>query len=284
MKNGIPNYNEIIFTKDEKDKIVELYTKDELSTPKIGLIMGCNYGKICSVLDEYGIKRKNNGRRKYSLNENDFDKIDTQNKAYVLGLIYADGCNFPPKCTSFISLQESDKEILEKIKIEIGSTQPIKIIDQSSRNDNNYSYNNMCTLNMYSKHICESLERLGVVRNKSLVLDFPTIDNHLIPHFVRGYFDGDGSLYMYEKKNGGKHITITYTSTEKFCNKLKDIIKNELGINCGVYDASCHNGITKVASITGVEHPLKVLNWMYKDADLYLQRKYDRYIEYLNIA
>lgn len=64
MKNGIPNYNEIIFTKDEKDKIVELYIKDELSTPKIGLIMGCNYGKICSVLDEYGIKRKKQRTKK----------------------------------------------------------------------------------------------------------------------------------------------------------------------------------------------------------------------------
>ena len=40
MKDGIPNYNEIVFTKTEKDKIVELYTKDNLSTPIIGKMMG----------------------------------------------------------------------------------------------------------------------------------------------------------------------------------------------------------------------------------------------------
>ena len=282
MKDGIPNYNEIVFTKTEKDKIVELYTKDNLSTPIIGKMMGCNYQKICSILDEYGIKRTNKCRRKYSLNENYFDDINTPNKAYILGLMYADGCNFPPKSTSNISLQESDKELLEKIKIEIESTQPLKFIDQSNRNDNGYSYNNMCTLNMYSKHVCETLTKLGVIQNKSLLLEFPNISSNLYSHFIRGYFDGDGSLYMYKKSNGNVHITITYTSTEKFCKKLKEIIEKELGINCGIYDASCHNGITKVASITGVKHPLKVLNWMYKDAELYLQRKYDKYIDYMN--
>ena len=118
--------------------------------------MGCNYQKICSILDEYGIKRTNKCRRKYSLNENYFDDINTPNKAYILGLMYADGCNFPPKSTSNISLQESDKELLEKIKIEIESTQPLKFIDQSNRNDNGYSYK-MCirdrnnSYNQYSK-------------------------------------------------------------------------------------------------------------------------------------
>lgn len=129
MRNGIPNYNEIIFTQEQKEKIVKLYTEDKLSTPKIGKIMGCNYNKICSILDEFEIKRTDNGKRKYTLNEEYFDFIDTPNKAYVLGLMCADGCNYPPKQTAFISLQESDRELLEKIKIEIGSNQPLKIID-----------------------------------------------------------------------------------------------------------------------------------------------------------
>lgn len=280
MKNGIPNYNEIIFTKEQKLEIVKLYTEEKLSTPKIGKIMGCNYNKICHILDEFGIQRVNNGVRKYKLNEKYFDCIDTPNKAYVLGLMCADGCNFPPKCTACISLQESDINLLEQIRNELNSDQPIRIIDQSNRHsDNNYSYNNMCTLNMYSTHICKSLEKLGVVRNKSLILEFPTISNELYSHFVRGYFDGDGSLYQYIKNEKNKSIRITFTSTEKFCEKLKEILENELGIYCGIYDASCHNGITKVVSISG-SASVKVLDWMYKDAELYLQRKYDRYLKY----
>ena len=96
---------------------------------------------------------------------------------------------------------------------------------------------------------------------------------------MRGYYDGDGSVYRYIKNENNKHITLTITSTEKFCKRVKEIVEKELGIYCGIYDASCHNGITKVASLSGTS-AVKLMNSMYKDADLYLQRKYDRYIEY----
>lgn len=132
---------------------------------------------------------------------------------------------------------------------------------------------------MYSRHMCKSLENLGVVRNKSLELKFPNIDKNLYSHYLRGYFDGDGSVYQYIKNENNKKITLTFTSTEQFCKRLKEIVENQLGIYCGIYDASCHNGITKVASLSGIS-AVKLLNWMYKDADLYLQRKYDRYIKY----
>ena len=279
MKNGIPNYNEIVFTKEQKEEIVRLYVEEKLSTTKIVKIMNCSYNKICRILDEFGIERINNGRRKYNLNEEYFDGIDTPNKAYVLGLMCADGCNYPPKQTAFISLQESDRELLEKIRNEMSSNQPLKITDQSNRHDNNYSYNNMCTFNMYSKHICDSLTNLGIVKNKSLVLKFPDIKEELYPHLLRGYFDGDGSIYQQVKNEHNKKITLTFTSTEQFCKKIKEIVETKLGIYCGIYDASCHNGITKVASLSGTS-AIKLLNWMYKDADLYLQRKYDRYITY----
>lgn len=137
----------------------------------------------------------------------------------------------------------------------------------------------MCTLNMYSAHICRSLTNLGVVKNKSLVLEFPDISPNLYSHFLRGYFDGDGSLYRYAKNENNKRITLTFTSTEQFCVKIKEIVEKELGIYCGIYDASCHNGITKVASLSGTS-AMKLMDWMYKDADLYLDRKYKRYLEY----
>lgn len=242
--------------------------------------MGCNYNKICKILDEFSVKRTFNGVRKYNLNENYFDIIDTPNKAYILGLMCADGCNYPPKSTIFISLQESDKELLEKIRNELKSEKPLRIVDCSKRNDNGYSYNNMCTLEMYSAHMCKSLEKIGVVKNKSLKLEFPNIPRDLYAHFVRGYFDGDGSIYQYVKNENNKHIVLTFTSTENFCKKLKEILETELGIYCGIYESSCHNGITKVVSLAGKNSTKKLLDWMYKDATLYLKRKYDRYIEY----
>lgn len=280
MKNGIPNYNEIVFSDEQKRKIVDLYVKGGLSTTAIGKEMGCNYNKICRILDEFDIKRQKNRMRKYKLDETYFDRIDTPNKAYILGLMCADGCNYPPKRTAFISLQESDIDLLEKIRYELHSDQPLKIIDQSTRCNKNYSYNNMCTFYMHSTHICNSLTALGVVKNKSLVLDFPNIPEYLYSHFVRGYFDGDGSVYQYVKNENNKSIRITFTSTEQFCRKLKEILEKELDVYCGIYDASCHNGVTKVAALTG-DSSKRLLAWMYKDAELFLQRKYDRYIQYM---
>lgn len=70
MKNGIPNYNEIIFTKEQKEEIVRLYVEEKLSTTKIGKIMNCSYNKIYRILDEFGIKRVNNEQENIILMKN----------------------------------------------------------------------------------------------------------------------------------------------------------------------------------------------------------------------
>ena len=67
---------------------------------------------------------------------------------------------------------------------------------------------------------------------------------------MRGYYDGDGSVYRYIKNENNKHITLAITSTEKFCKRVKEIVEKNFGtFTVGIYDASCHNGITKVASL-----------------------------------
>ena len=128
-----------------------------------------------------------------------------------------------------------------------------------------------------SSHICDSLINLGVVPNKSLILEFPEIKEDLLHHFIRGVFDGDGSVYQGKIKT---QFTLTITSTDSFCNTLKCITEKFVGINCHIYDASNHNGITKVFTISGRNQVKKFMDWMYNDADLFLQRKYDRYLNY----
>lgn len=278
MRNGIPNYNEIIFTKEQEEFIVKLYTIDKKSTVQIGNIMECSYNKINRIHQKYNIDRRGNYSRKYNLNTEYFDDINTKNKAYVLGLFCADGCNYPPKSTAYISLQENDRELLEKIRKEMDVEKELVVVDCSNRHDNGYSYNNMCVLNLYSSHICNSLNKLGVVQNKSLKLKFPNIQPCLYNHFLRGYFNGDGSIYL----NNNNLPTVTLTSTQSFCMSAKAIIESCLNIYCGVYESSCHNGITKVLQISG-KSAVKFLDWIYDEADLYLLRKYNRYIQYTKI-
>lgn len=267
-------YNEIVFTYEEEEKICNIY-KSGMSTVKIGKEFGVSHKKIARILDSYGIKRVGNGRRKYSLNENYFDKIDTPNKAYVLGFLYADGNNNLTKQTISMSLQEDDFEILEAIRKEIGSEKPLKFIDYSNKHDFGYTYKNQYRLLMHSKHMSETLRDLGMVPNKSLVLEFPKIDPELYSHFIRGYFDGDGSVHFSTTIHSNCLVTIT--STLPFCEKIKAILETELKVHIGIRDASNNNGITKVAYVSGKNQLKKIYNYLYKDASLFMSRKYQKF-------
>lgn len=284
-KNGKPNYNEIIFSNEEEKQIIDLYTNQKMSTVKIGKLFNCGNKVIAKVLDRHGIPRTDVGIRKYCLNEHYFDTIDTPNKAYILGFLFADGCNLPSKSTISMSLEENDKEILEKIRLEIGSERELEFIEQSSRHDktNNYQYNDMWRLLIFSRYLCKVLADHGMVPAKSLVLKFPEhLDQSLLSHFIRGYFDGDGSYCCSIGKSGRRDL-VTITSTNDFCEKCLEIIRRETGVGGGIYNASSHNGITKVISISGKNQLKKFFEWLYKDAELYMKRKHDLYIKHLAV-
>lgn len=266
------------FSYDEKQKIVEMYNNG-ISTVKIGEEFKVGHKVIARVLDQFGIKRVGNGKRKFKLNEYYFDEIDTPNKAYILGLLYADGSNFTPKQTVSISLEENDGYILDRIRNELQYERPLEYLDYSQKHDFGYNYQNQYRLSIFSKHMSEELDKKGVKKNKSLILEFPKfIDASLLKFFVLGYFDGDGSLCPNYTKNGKFQPLVTFTSTESFCKDLQEYLRNELSIPCGnIYDASCHNGVTKVLSFSGTQQVKKFLDWLYMDADMYLKRKYEKY-------
>ena len=125
---------------EQKIEIVNMY-KNGLSITQIGEKLKIHHKLISVILEENNIKRTNNNKRTYKLNEYYFNKIDTPNKAYILGFLYADGCTVIDKCTVSISLEETDREILEKIRLEIGSEKQLEFVEQSKRSDKNNSYN-----------------------------------------------------------------------------------------------------------------------------------------------
>lgn len=181
------------------------------------------------------------------------------------------------KGTITMSLEENDKDILEQIRQEIGSERPLEFIDYSNKHNFGYTYKNQYRLLLFSTHMCSMLKSHGMLPNKSLVLTFPTLDQDLIPHFIRGYFDGDGCVCQGKKAT---NFSVTITSTNDFCVNLKEIVERELNVNCHIYDASNHNVITKVFTISGRLQTKTFLDWIYRDADLFLKRKYNRYIQY----
>ena len=282
--NGKPNYNEIIFSDKEVEEIVDLYLNQKMSSVKIGKLYNVSYRTILRLLHRNDIVvDQKRFVRHYDLNEHYFDTIDNQDKAYILGLLYADGSNSISKSTVSISLQEEDVEILELIRNMVDSSKPLEYLDYSNKHDFGYNYKNQYRLLLFSKHMCSTLQQIGMVANKSLKLEFPNIDESLYSHFIRGYFDGDGSLVQQIKNDNNHPVLVTITSTKKFCNTINKIIKENLNIKGCITDASCKNGITKVLSISGRNVCKTFLDWIYKDANLYLKRKYKRYLDYYNI-
>lgn len=205
--------------------------------------------------------------QKFSVDEKYFDVIDTPNKAYLLGLLYADG-NLCENNTLRISLQISDKSILEKMRSELKSTHPLKYIPYNSKNPN---WSDQCCLSITNKQIHDSLISKGIVPAKSLILEFPSfLSKELYPHFIRGYFDGDGYISKNKKE---KRLSII--GTEMFLERVKEITKNELDIHCSI--SVCHkkyNSTTRSLGIAGGKQVKKFLDWMYKNSDLYIERKH----------
>ena len=271
------NYKKYLFTDEQKQLICDLYQECG-STVTIGKMFGVNHHTIAKILKEFKIECTGKSRRRYGLNENYFDDIDTPNKAYILGFLYADGSNNRDKSTISMSLEENDFKILDAIRNEIGSEKPLEYLDYSCKHDFGYTYKNQYRLLMFSSHMCDILTKHGMMPNKSLKLEFPKwLNKDLYRHFIRGYFDGDGSVSRGKKRT---NFVLTITSTYNFCNDLVDIVHKEIGVNGHIYDASNHNGITKVFATSGASQTKKFLDWIYDDAELFLQRKYDRYVDY----
>ena len=274
----------IIFSEEEMNDIKESYLNKE-SSESIGKRYGVSHKLILRRIREMGIE-VNFSRmiRKYNVDEHYFDEIDTPNKAYILGFLYADGHNGMSKGTITMSLEEGDVQILEDIRRELKSDKPLEYLDYTNKHDFGYTYKNQYRLNIFNVHMCKALEKLGMVPNKSLVLTFPNLKKDLIPHFIRGYFDGDGSLGVgdIKKVELKPRVSVSITSTESFCNSIVDIIQEELGVVARIADASCHNGITRALYITKQKDAMKFLNWIYQDAEMYLNRKHEIYEYYTN--
>lgn len=159
---------------------------------------------------------KSHVHMKYELNETYFDCIDTENKAYILGLLYADGNVGKETNIIQISLQESDKSILEKMQKEIGSTHPLKMIPYNSKNPN---WKNQFCLSISNKYMHDSLVKQGLVPNKSLILKYPNfLENNLQRHFIRGYMDGDGSISQNPKDKRASLV-----GANDFCLSIRQI-------------------------------------------------------------
>lgn len=208
------------------------------------------------------------GRKGYTLFDKYFQYIDTEEKAYFLGLLYADGCNIKNSNGVSLQLKEDDLYILEKFKDEIKYTGPIRKVIKK-----NIHYN----LTFYSKEFSSIIEEKGIIPNKSKKLDkIPDIPNKLLHHFIRGYFDGDGCIRMvnFEKYGKSNKLRFCIAGNEPFLLNIQKEIINQAGLSKTKL-CSLKNKTTKQIEYSGNINCQKIYSFLYKNSTIFFKRKKD---------
>jgi len=216
-------------------------------------------------------------KRTYPLNEEFFDVVDNEEKAYLLGFLYADGTNSTGKTEIKLALHAQDISILEYFKRKIQPTKPLYFEQGKGNRGDTYK------LVINSKKISFRLSELGVVPAKTFKLTFPNfIDKTLIHHFVRGYFDGDGNIHFNKRT---KQLMFSITSTEEFLLKLQEILINECflsKVKLSIRHPERKHNIRQLA-YSGNNSIKRLYEWLYKDATVYLERKKLYYDKHINV-
>ena len=268
------------FTEQEKQEIFNLY-KSGLTGKEIQQKLNLKYFQpIYRVLKKHpDYIPYSNGRnqiRKYTLNEDYFSEINTEEKAYIIGFIAADGHVDETAKRLKITLATKDKDILEKIRICLGSNTNIKDFEKKSH----FSYGKPIfyhsTVEFCSKKLVEDLVKLSLINNKTYSLNqelIKFIPEHLVRHFLRGYFDGDGHVSYGNKYSSGVKYNIEVVGNIEFLESTfyKYFPTTNKKFH---YPKSKQAWAYKISSKKRVD---EFLTYIYKDSVIYLNRKYEVY-------
>jgi hypothetical protein len=224
---------------------------------------------ISRIIKSNGIELTN---RRYVVNHNYFDNIDNEEKAYWLGFIYADGYIRERKSGNSLEIKLSIKDVdhLNKFKKCIESNHLIKESYGKVKYKGGVSTSHMVHLAMYSTKLVNSVKSVGIHSRKTFTIGRPNIDDDLIPHFIRGYFDGDGS-FSFNPKNYSIKTQIVSASDEFKQFIIDELNKNNIKINL-------YSGIK--LQIQNKMDNLKFYNYIYENANIYLKRKKEKYEEF----
>ncbi len=218
-------------------------------------------------------------QKEYYIDENYLDNIDSEDKAYFLGWMLSDGC--VAKNSLRIKLEQSDEYIIKEMFEKFSSGYKMST-DKNSR-----------CISLSSTKLISILKSYGCVDNKtSKRFDLPNVHKNLFRHFVRGYFDGDGSLGIRSARPKQMQVSIC-SIDENFLKQLKEKLL-KYNISSSVYledrsgkllkrptgEYSSNNANMYRLTLTTHKEKLKFYEFLYDDCTIKLNRKYDKYTSY----
>lgn len=265
-KRVVKSTKKNIFSNKDIDFMIENY--ETMSYREIAEYLGFSERQVRGKINHLGLKKNR------SINESYFDKIDSSNKAYFLGLIYADGwvvCN-DGHYELGIELNSKDKYILELFNNELGGNCLIShkdAIENHTICGINCNRGESDVIRVFSKSIVESLINHDVLPNKTKHDNIPNVSDEFFFDFLRGYIDGDGCFYQ-NKGHIYMHITC---GMKKPLECLKERLIN-YGIETNIYKL---NDRKYRIYCTNQNSMVKLVGCLYyTDSLLFLYRKYNK--------
>ena len=260
------------------EEIINLYDQG-FQIWKLAKMFKSSEETISKLLKANGVEVVRNGVRA-SFNHHIFDSIDTEEKAYWLGFIWADGCiiNVKEEKKNYafeLGISIKDYDHLVKFCNFIGlSTSKIQIRDFCSHFVNSGSglinSGKICRVQFSNEHFWNTLNNYGCRPNKTYNEIFPETSifkfSNLLKHFIRGFFDGDGWVYL----DQNKRIVTGLCGQECFLNKLQEKLPSMLRKKLYQQKDSIIYDIKWIGN-----NSIEFLNYIYDNATIYLDRKFN---------
>lgn len=271
---GKPSHRKIHFTEEQIEDIISQHLKN-VSLAVVGEQYGCSQPVIRNIVKSRGYTPT---CRRSDLNENFFDVIDSEVKAYWLGYLAADGTIRVRESgidkdgkkrnrgnSIHLKLSTMDETHLIKFRDVVCPNSVLKYATSvvTTRKGNiSTSYN--VTLNLYSNHIVSQIIDKGVGPRKTFTVGKPNIEEKYIRHYLRGLFDGDGTVSIHHSRSMRYSIA---SASEKMYEFLYEHLKS-LGIDVKRYGINCVIGKR--------DDTMRFHDYIYKDATVWLERKRDK--------
>lgn len=262
--------------KDYQDDIIRLYLEGK-TTKEISVLLNFKYHQpVYNYFKKMGWERTGKtGKRIYKVNENFFKCINTEEKAYILGFICADGHIEKDRLDITVSIK--DRDILEKIRCAMHSNHPIKEINRiNPYKKTNRKVLTLVELMIGSVELVKPLFTMGLTTNKTYTLNgdiLRYIPKYLMRDFLRGYFDGDGNVFFGRRYSSGYKYNINICGNEDFLLKsFQTYFPSNNKLYKDLYSKQCY-----VWKISSREKVIDFMYYLYDNSSIFLQRKYNEF-------
>lgn len=258
------------WTKDRVDLLKKIYPVTEIRNELLEHFSGRTWRSVQAQAARLGLRKPRAANSQFTCNHNLFSEWN-EVSAYLLGYLEADGYFLRDKRLSQLTpirvtfcTSDKDKEYLDQLKVLTGYTGRTSYREHRLSNGKTYhSYAFTISSRQWSRDL-EGKYRIGKIPE--------CITEELLSHYIRGYFDGDGSIFT-SSQSGNVHSCFVFSNksfAETVSNSLESVIGSKRTIYLKTNSKRCWY-INLSAAVT-----LKLINWMYFNSNIYLKRKYER--------